>query len=173
MTIMRALAHAKFHRYGCHTRNTSPWCHQIWWYMAFRGPVWGPPLFLGSKFLLYGPPLCLVGRPGRRSGGLAARASACRFLPTKCRSLVRGIRLVLLRAGNVESNPGPDGGPCVGCGLMPAANTRALLRCKEGCGRECYHREACSGLRRQEQRQEIWECRICLAVSGGVAPPQH
>jgi hypothetical protein len=39
-------------------------------------------------------------------------------------------------------------GPCVDCGLTPTANTRALLWCREGCGRQCYRREACSGLRR-------------------------
>jgi hypothetical protein len=94
------------------------------------------------------------------------------FPLTGCRSLVRGIRLALLRAGDVESNPEPDGGPCVGCGLTPAANTRVLLRCREGCGRQCHCREACSGLRRGEQRQGIWTCGMCVVVSGGVAPPQ-
>jgi hypothetical protein len=114
------------------------------------------PLQRGSKSLLYGPPLCLVCRPGARGGGLAAWVSAHGFLPTGCRSLVRGIRLVLLWAGDVESNPGHDGGPCVGCGLTPAADTRALLWCREGCGRECHRKEACSGLRRGEQHQGIW-----------------
>jgi hypothetical protein len=68
------------------------------------------------------------------------------FLPTGCRSLVCGIRLVLLRAGDVESNPGPDRGPCVICGLTPAENARVLLWCREGCGRESHYKEACSGL---------------------------
>jgi hypothetical protein len=111
-----------------------------------------------------------VGQAGR-AGGLAAWVSARGFLPTRCRSLVRGIRLALFRAGDVESNPGPDGGPCVGCGLLPAANTRALLRCKEGCGRECHHKEACSGLRRGEQRQGILACGVCVVVSRGWLPP--
>jgi hypothetical protein len=104
------------------------------------------------------------------SAGREGRLSACGFPLTGCRSLVRGIRLALLRAGNVESNPGPDGGPCVGCGLTPSENIRALLRCREGCGRECHSREACSGLCRGEQRQGIWACGMCVVVSGGVAP---
>jgi hypothetical protein len=103
---------------------------------------------------------------------LAERISAHGFLFTGCRSLVRGIRLVLLRAGDVESNPEPDGGPCVGCGPTPAANIRALLWCRESCGRECHRREACSGLRRGEQRQGIWACGMCVVARGGVAPPQ-
>ena len=103
---------------------------------------------------------------------MAAWVSARGFPPTGCRSLVRGIRLVLLRAGDVESNPGHDGGPCVSCGLTPAPGKRALLRCREGCGRVCHYREACSGLRRGEQRQGIWACEVCVVVSGGVAPPQ-
>jgi hypothetical protein len=49
-----------------------------------------------------------------RAGGLAAQVLARGFLLTGCRLLVHGIRLVLLQAGDVESNPGPDGGPCVG-----------------------------------------------------------
>jgi hypothetical protein len=78
--------------------------------------------------------------------------------------LVRSIRLVLLRPGNVESNPGPDGDLCVGCGLTPAANTRTLLRCREGCSRECHHREACSDLQRGKQHQGIWACGMCVVV---------
>jgi hypothetical protein len=97
--------------------------------------------------------------------------SARGFSPTGCRSLVRGIRLVLLRAGDVESNPGPDGGPCVRCGLTPAPGKRALLRCREGCGRVCHYKEACSGLRMGEQRQGIWACEVCVVVSGGWLPP--
>jgi hypothetical protein len=108
-----------------------------------------------------------VGRAGGE-GGLAAWVSAHGFLPTGCRSLVRGIRLVLLRAGDVESNPGPDGGPCVGCGLTPAPGKSALLRCREGGGRECHYKEACSGLRRGEQHQGIW---VCVVVSGGGGSP--
>jgi hypothetical protein len=42
-----------------------------------------------------------VGRAGR-AGGLAAWVSAHGFLPTGCRSLVRGIRLVLLWAGDID-----------------------------------------------------------------------
>jgi hypothetical protein len=72
----------------------------------------------------------------------------------------------------VESNPGPDGGPCVSCGLTPAPGKRALLRCREGCGRECHYKEACSGRRRGEQHQGIWACGVCVVVSGGVAPAQ-
>jgi hypothetical protein len=86
-----------------------------------------------------------VGRVGG-AGELAAWVSAHGFPLTGCHSLVRGIRLALLRAGDVESNPGPNGGPCVGCWLTPAANTRALLWCWKGCGRECQRRETCSGL---------------------------
>jgi hypothetical protein len=86
-----------------------------------------------------------VGRAGGAEG-LAAWVSARGFPPTGCRSLVHSIRLVLLRAGDVESNPGPDGGPCVSCGLMSAPGKRALLRCREGCGRVCHYKEACSGL---------------------------
>jgi hypothetical protein len=102
---------------------------------------------------------------------LAAWVSARGFLLTGSRSLVRGIRLALLQADDVESNPGPDGGPCGGCGLTPAANTRVLLRCREGCDKECHRREACSGLHKGEQRQGIWACGICVVVSGGVTPP--
>jgi hypothetical protein len=127
--------------------------------------------FLGdrSSFFTARPSAWSVGQAGG-AGGLAARVLAHGFLLTRCCSLVHGNRLALLRAGNIESNPGPDGGSCVGCGLMPAANTRALLRCREGCGRECHRREAC--LRRGEQRQGIWACGMCVVVSGGVAPPQ-
>jgi hypothetical protein len=98
------------------------------------------------------PPLRHAPLPGLSAAWVSARG----FLPTGCRSLVCGIWLALLRAGDLESNPGPDGGPCVGCGLTPAANTRALLWCREGCGRECHRKEACSGLRRGEQHQGIW-----------------
>jgi hypothetical protein len=89
-------------------------------------------------------------------GGLVAGFWLVGFLPTGYRSLVRGIWLVLLQAGDVESNPGPDRGPCVGCGLTPAENARALLWYREGCGRECHYREACYGLRRGEQHQGNW-----------------
>ena len=116
------------------------------------------------------PSVWSAGRAGG-VGGLAAWVSARGFPPTGCRSLVRGIRLVLLRAGDVESNPGPDGGACASCGLPSASDKSALLRCRDGCGRESHRKEACSGLRRGEQRQGIWACGVCVVVSGGVAPP--
>jgi hypothetical protein len=93
------------------------------------------------------------------------------FLPTGCSFLVHGIRLVLLRAGDVESNPGPDRGPCVVCGLKPVENAGELLRCRKGCGMESHYKEACSGLRRGEQRQGNWACGMCVVVNGEVAPP--
>jgi hypothetical protein len=111
-----------------------------------------------------------VGRAGG-ARGLAAWVSARGFPLTGCCSLVRGIWLALLRAGDVESDPGPDGGPCVGCGLTPAANTRVLLRCRKGCGRECDCKEACSGLHRGEQRQGILACGCVRWLVGGWLPP--
>jgi hypothetical protein len=81
------------------------------------------------------------------------------------------MRSSVLRAGDVESNPGPDRGPCVVCGLMPAENARALLRCREGCGRECHYKKVCSGLGRGEQHQGNWACGICVVVDGGWLPP--
>jgi hypothetical protein len=63
-----------------------------------------------SSFFTARPSAWSVSQAGG-AGGLAVRVSAHGFLLTGCRSLVRGIRLVLLRAGNVESNPAPDGGP--------------------------------------------------------------
>jgi hypothetical protein len=59
---------------------------------------------------------------------------------------------------------------CASCGLTPAPGKRALLRCREGCGRVCHHKEACSGLRTPFKRQGIWSCEVCVVVSGGVAP---
>jgi hypothetical protein len=138
MTYVHASAYAKSHRYGWHARNALPWCHQLWWYMDLRVPACGIPLKRDrSSSTMARPSAWSVGRSGG-AGGLAAWVSARGFLPTGCRSLVRCIRLVLLRAGDIESNPGPDGGPCVSCGLTPAPGKRALLQCMEGCGRECH-----------------------------------
>jgi hypothetical protein len=139
--------------------------------MALRGPVWGLP-FLGdqSSFFTARPSAWSVGRAGR-AGGLAARVSARGFLLTGCRLLDRGIRLALLWVSDVESNPGPDGGSCVSCGLTPAENTRALLRCREGCGRECHHREACSGLRRGSSVRGFGHMGCVWWLVGGWLPP--
>jgi hypothetical protein len=164
MTLARAHAppNAKYQHRGA----------TIWLFVVLRDPVWGSPQF-GDRMPL--PTACRsawsVGRAGG-AGGLAAWVSARGFPTTGCRSLVRGIRLVLLRASDVESNPRPDGGPCVSCGLPSTSDKRALLRCREGCGRESHRKEACSGLRRGEQPQGISACGVCVVVSGGVAPHQ-
>jgi hypothetical protein len=138
------------------TRQTLHRGATIWLLVVLRDPVWGSPQYGDRSLPLTAcPSAWSVGRAGG-VGGLAAWVLARGFPPTGCRSMVRGIWLVLLRAGDVESNPGPDGGPCVSCGLPSASDKRALLRCREGCGRESHRKEACSGLRRGEQRQGIW-----------------
>jgi hypothetical protein len=68
------------------------------------------------------------------------------FLRSGSHLLVHGIQLILHQASDVESNSWPERGSCVGCGLTPGPNARALLRCREGCGRDSHYREACSGL---------------------------
>jgi hypothetical protein len=129
--------------------------------------------FLRIKFFLiqYAALAGLSGGWGWQ-GGWLHRFWLVGFLPTGCRSLVHGIRLVLLRAGNVESNPGPDRGPCVVCGKTPAENAKVLLRCREGCGRKSHNKEACSGPQRGEQRQGNWVCGMCMVVNGGMAHPK-
>jgi hypothetical protein len=162
MTI-HAPAYAKYHRYGSHTKATSS-----------RVPLWanmGVP-HLGVKCLQ----LRYVALAGL-SGGLGWRGDWLHgfqlvgFLPTGCRSLVRGIGLVLLQAGDVKSSPGPDRGSCVVCKQTPAENARALLRCREGCGRESHYKEACSGLQGGEQHQGNWACGLCVVFNGGWVPP--
>ena len=69
---------------------------------------------------------------------------------------------MLLRSGDIETNPGPGqgGSTCVSCGLS-MGNYRGPLRCADGCGRLAHKRQACSGLGREGQNRGIWRCGTC------------
>ena len=77
-----------------------------------------------------------------------------------------GDRLLLLRSGDVETNPGPGpGGCCAFCGLS-METYHGPLRCAAGCGAVSHRRMACSGLRREDQNRGIWWCAGCTLPSG-------
>jgi hypothetical protein len=95
------------------------------------------------------------------------------FLLTRCRLLARGIWLVLFQAGDLESNSGPDRGPCVVCGQTPAENARALLWCTEGCGRESHYKEACSGLQRGSSIKGTGHVGCLWWLMGGGSPQSN
>ena len=84
-----------------------------------------------------------------------------------------GPRLLLLRAGDVEMNPGPAGGEaCWRCSIRIKAGD-PFLRCVSGCERVSHCQEGCSGLKRTRQQRvrqghEHWRCPEC---SGGTPVP--
>jgi hypothetical protein len=154
--VVRSPAHAKYHRYSCHTKRTSSWHNQNW---LCRGTTkigcacpsvgqCGVSLFWGPNLFFFSMPLWLPCPVGQGGGGVWLHGFLAHgvFLIACC-LLVRGIQLVLLRVGDVESNLGPDRGPCVICGQTPTENARALLRCREGCGRESQLNRAKTMLR--------------------------
>jgi hypothetical protein len=152
---IHAPAYAIYHQYGSHMRST-----------LSRVLLWasvGVPPFWEASHLCHAALAGLSGGPGWW-GLHGFRLSG--FLRTGCCSLVCGVRLFFLWAGDVESNPGSDRGPCVACGQTPVENAR----CSEGCGRECHYKEACSGLQRGHQRQGNWVCGMCVVVDSQATP---
>ena len=99
-------------------------------------------------------------------GGVARSAASCGFSAAGRINPDHCGRLLLLRSGDVETNPGPGpGGCCAFCGLS-MDTYRGPLRCAAGCGAVSHRRMACSGLRREEQNRGIWRCRGCTLPSG-------
>jgi hypothetical protein len=145
MTIVHAPVNAKYHWQDSHTQNTLS-CVPLW------ASVGVSPIGIKIMHIQYAALAGLSGEPGWQGDRLYGFRLVW-FLLTGCRSLVCGILLVLLWVGDVESNPGPYRGPCVICGLTLTENAKALLRCSEGCDRESYYEEACSGLQKWEQHQ--------------------
>ena len=95
-------------------------------------------------------------------GGVARSASLGGFFVAGCQRPDHDSRLLLLRSGDVESNPGPDstGGGCASCGET-LGSYRRPLKCAAGCGALSHRRQACSGLGREGQNRGIWRCVGC------------
>ena len=99
---------------------------------------------------------------------------------TDCRSPNRGdvfskagqissanlIRMLLLRAGDIESNPGPR---CDACSKELRQNQSHLF-CSE-CPNTCHKQEKCSGLLRAAQVRAVWKCSSCIQGSPIVRQP--
>ena len=66
------------------------------------------------------------------------------------------IRMLLLRAGDVEQNPGPT---CKACNIAIAAG-KPYLSCAS-CDAISHKGEKCSGLSRTRQALDIWNCKSC------------
>lgn len=111
---------------------------------------------------------------GRGWRGWVAWSATCGgFLAAGRLSPDHGDRLLLLRSGDVETNPGPDPGEsCASCGLS-MGTYRLTLRCDNGCGAVSHRRKACSGLERVDQNRGIWRCIGCSPQlrQGGAAAP--
>lgn len=77
------------------------------------------------------------------------------------------LRLLLLRAGDVERNPGPATRACSTCSTTVRANSSPLV-CSRVCGRVCHKQESCSGLTRAMQAIGTW---VCHASCDGTPAP--
>ena len=155
----------------------------------FSGQYWGVkltrnvgplPVGCGGSTILWNevqhssPSIPTRGPERSGGGGGVARSATCGgFLAAGRLSPDHDDRLLLLRSGDVETNPGPDPGEsCASCGLS-MGTYRLTLRCDNGCGAVSHRRKACSGLERVDQNRGIWRCIGCSPQlrQGGAAAP--
>jgi hypothetical protein len=74
---------------------------------------------------------------------------------------------LLIRAGDVEENPGPsERTDCSVCGRRLRGDNGRLVCVTEGCKTATHKQKACSGLTRAGQMAARWRCGRCTAVTG-------
>ena len=96
--------------------------------------------------------------------------SPYRFFPLTEQDLPATLlRLILLCAGDIETNPGPKVYLCSVCSVQITRGTTSVL-CR--CCHEWVHLR-CSGLTSVSEYQSSFECPKCLTPSTSTCPPNN
>ena len=84
----------------------------------------------------------------------------------------RGLRTLLLRSGDIESNPGPQHGQrCARCSGTIKRNFVPLSCGSAACDRVCHRQEKCSDIARTQIEREQWFCSAeCRSVVPARSP---
>ena len=78
-------------------------------------------------------------------------------LPIKDNKIRPFDHIILLRAGDVERNPGPKTTPCTSCGATIRRDSGLTCSFRD-CDRRCHKQQKCSGISRYKLQSSSWMC---------------